>query len=140
MNPDKLITAESLAADQSRQDASEHSAREDALQLVASERAASAERLDVRRERDAVELAVRQALRDAKVDSELASHESRLNAINGSLTTVSRALVSLDKTVGESIAVNAAVAKKSISTRGFVLTMCGIVTPVVVYALTTVHG
>lgn len=139
-SPDDPVTGHDLATDQARQDEFERLAREDALQQVATDRMDALERVDSRRTRDATELAVQRALRDAKVDAALASHESRLNAINGSIKTFTQTLVSLDKTVSQSIAVNAAVAKKSISTRGFVLTMLSIVLPVAVYALTTIHG
>jgi hypothetical protein len=56
--------------------------RSDDLEELRADRAGALE--DTRQQR-ATDLRVKQALRDAKVDGDLAAHESRLKAINGSI-------------------------------------------------------
>jgi hypothetical protein len=69
--------------------------RSDDLEELRADRAGALE--DTRQQR-ATDLRVKQALRDAKVDGDLAAHESRLKAINGS---IDRSVTGLSELRGE---------------------------------------
>jgi hypothetical protein len=69
--------------------------RSDDLEELRADRAGAIE--DTRQQR-ATDLRVKQALRDAKVDGDLAAHESRLKAINGS---IDRSVTGLSELRGE---------------------------------------
>jgi hypothetical protein len=69
--------------------------RFDDLEELRADRAGALE--DTRQQR-ATDLRVKQALRDAKVDGDLAAHESRLKAINGS---IDRSVTGLSELRGE---------------------------------------
>jgi chromosome segregation ATPase len=75
--------------------------RSDTLEEMRTDRAAALE--DTRQQR-ASDLRVQQALRDAKVDGDLAAHETRLKAINGSIDRTVTGLSELRGEVGALVA------------------------------------
>jgi hypothetical protein len=107
---------------------------------MATPDAAAAERLrrevDDRRRADAAaatELAVKTALRDAKIDERLTDAEHHLAEINGSQAETAKTLKEMQRTLGgveESIRTNSAITKaledRGLSTRTFYLGLAGL--------------
>lgn len=91
---------------------------------------------DDQREDRARDLAIAGALRDAEVDRTIASHESRLNAINGNIERLGTAMKDLGGKVATQDAVEGALAKQreqGVSNRQWLIT-CAIMVFVVVLA------